>query len=95
MVAELEGAGQSPPLTQLPPILLSLSHVSRTTHTHPTSHPRSDATSTHCKPIGKLLWDQGQAIHQRLCHHSMTYTKPDSEWTKTQYLLELLWKPNS
>lgn len=33
MVAELEGAGQSPPLTQLPPVLLSLSHVSWTTHT--------------------------------------------------------------
>lgn len=73
MVAELEGAGQSPPLTQLPPLLPSLSHVSLTTYPLP---PTSGLklTAPYYRPAGKFLWDQGQATHQQLCHHSMTYS---------------------
>lgn len=70
MVAELEGAGQSPPLTQLPPLLPSLSHVSLTTYPlPPTSGLKLPAP--YYRPTGKYLRGQGQATHQQLCHHSM------------------------
>lgn len=79
MVAELKGAGQSPPLT---PLLPPVSPVSLTTHT-----PGLKLPAPYYRPTGKHLWDPDQATQQQLCHWSMTYTKPDSEWTET-----LCWK---
>lgn len=74
MVAELKGAGQSPPLT---PLLPPVSPVSLTTHT-----PGLQLPAPYYRPTGKHLWDPDQATQQQLCHQSMTYTKPDSEWTR-------------
>lgn len=81
MVAELEGAGQSPPPdTTATPSAILKSCFSDYTHAVPPT-PGLKLPTPYYKSTRKHLQDQGQATRQQLCNHSMTYTKPDSGWT--------------